>query len=109
MMTTMALMMRRCSCHARSLPHIRPYQSQGPYQARTSPRTTTVSCPPSSLGQGEDGLVPIITIFGWPQIGLPNLRGLRYLSKAIKVALSVALAVHAWGVMRPGRPIGRAK
>ena len=38
----------------------------------------------------------LLSILGWVQIGLPNPQGLGYLSKALEVALIVALAVHTW-------------
>ena len=44
-----------------------------------------------------------LSILGWLQIGRPNPQGLGFASKALEVALIVALAVHAWRVIRPGR------
>src|SRR5438094_740291 len=38
----------------------------------------------------------VLSIVGWVQIGMPNPRGLGYISKALEVALIVALAVHTW-------------
>ena len=35
-----------------------------------------------------------LAMIGWVQIGMPNPMGLGYLSKAIEVALIVALAIH---------------
>ena len=48
----------------------------------------------------------MLSIVGWMQIGMPNPQGLGYLSKALEIALIVALAVHAWGVIRPGGSAG---
>jgi hypothetical protein len=42
----------------------------------------------------------LLSIIGWVKIGLPNPQGLGYLSKALELALIVALAVDAWSVMR---------
>jgi hypothetical protein len=50
-----------------------------------------------------------LSIVGWLQIGLPNPRGLGYLSKALELTLIVALAVHTWRVMRPGSPVRSAQ
>jgi hypothetical protein len=50
----------------------------------------------------------LLSIVGWLQVGLPNPRGLGYLAKAFELALIVALAVHAWSVMRPGSPARRS-
>lgn len=51
-------------------------------------------------------LVPVImmvyaaaSIVGWAQIGMPNPMGLGYVSKAIEVALIVALLAHLRGVV----------
>jgi hypothetical protein len=46
----------------------------------------------------------MLSILGWVQIGKPNPQGLGYLSKALEVGLIVALAVHAWRILRPRRP-----
>ena len=42
----------------------------------------------------------LLSIAGWVQIGSPNPQGLGYLSKALEVALLVALAIHGWRVAR---------
>lgn len=52
------------------------------------------------------GAFAALTIAGWLQFGLPNPRGLGYLSKALEVALIAALAVHAWSTVRATRPVG---
>jgi hypothetical protein len=36
----------------------------------------------------------LLSIMGWVQIGSPNPQGLGYLSKALEVALIIALAIH---------------
>jgi hypothetical protein len=38
----------------------------------------------------------LLSIAGWIQLRSPNPQGLGYLSKALEVALIVALAVHGW-------------
>jgi hypothetical protein len=48
-------------------------------------------------------LFSLLTILGWVQIGMPNPRGLGYLSKALEVALIAALAVHLWSTRRSDR------
>jgi len=45
----------------------------------------------------------VLSILGWLQIGRPNPQGLGLASKAVEVALIVALVVHTWRVIRPGR------
>jgi hypothetical protein len=40
----------------------------------------------------------LLSIAAWLQIGSPNPQGLGYLSKALELALIVALAVHGWRV-----------
>ena len=51
----------------------------------------------------------VLSIVGWVQIGMPNPRGLGYISKALEVALIVALAVHAWRVLHPGVGVGGSR
>jgi len=42
----------------------------------------------------------VLSIVGWVQIGMPNPRGLGYLSKALEIALIGALILHSWRVIR---------
>jgi hypothetical protein len=44
-------------------------------------------------------ILALLSIIGWVQVGMPNPMGLGYLSKALEVALIVALAVDAWGIL----------
>ena len=44
----------------------------------------------------------VLSVIGWVQVGMPNPRGLGYISKALEAALIVALAVDAWRVRHPG-------
>jgi hypothetical protein len=41
-----------------------------------------------------------LSIIGWLQIGAPNPRGLGYISKALEVALIIALAMHLGGMKK---------
>ena len=51
----------------------------------------------------------LLSMVGWLQIGLPDPRGLGYLAKALELALIVALAVHAWSVIRPAGSVRLAE
>ena len=51
----------------------------------------------------------VLSVVGWFQVGMPNPRGLGYLSKALEAALIVALAVHAWRVRHPGVGVGGSR
>jgi hypothetical protein len=51
----------------------------------------------------------MLSIVGWVQIGMPNPEGLGYLSKALEIALLAALALHAWSIIRPDRPVSLAR
>jgi hypothetical protein len=44
----------------------------------------------------------VLSVVGWFQVGMPNPRGLGYLSKALEAALIVALTVDGWRVRHPG-------
>lgn len=43
-----------------------------------------------------------LSIVGWLQINRPNPQGLGYLSKALELALIVALVIHTWRTTRSG-------
>src|SRR4051812_37937213 len=67
-------------------------------------------CAPSFLGHRRWLLdlvfmaYTMLSIVGWVKLGMPNPEGLGYLSKALEIALIVALTIHVWSVIRPRRP-----